>query len=342
MRIREIALVTAFAALALGAPQIASAEDVEVKGGTVITFGDGVARFDVVRDPATGTATFRLADPTVKITDNPVIVLQTEQGPKEVALVAVQGQPGSWRVVHESFRTDRFDAVMRITVNGKVYTAPWAAQPRWVARHGGMIVAFDDCAAQVEIVHDLKTGTLKVFSSEDVKIAGVPQITITESKTPTTVALTPIEGQPGAWMVTHQSFKTTTVSGTIRITVNDQPCEAPLTFVGTRGGRIVTVQNGPRFEVIRDPKGSTYTFYALDEQIDGKPVVIENPQFVMTTPEGPRTVSLVRVENEPRAWRLVGLDAKVTEPLDGHLRFTLFGRSLETHLGLSGIGIGVR
>src|SRR5205085_8341935 len=115
----------------------------------------------------------------------------------------------------------------------------------------------------------------------------------------------------------------------LRLMVNGRPCETNLALA-PHGGQIVTVENGPRFEVVRDVKTSAYTFYALDEQLNGKAYTVENPQVVVTTAEGPRTVALVPVAGEQRAWRLAGLEGGVTEPGDARLRFTLFGRSLET------------
>ena len=241
---------------------------------------------------------------------------------------------------------------MRIVVDNKTYTSPILLSTGVVAtgpvvrvspRHGGRIIAFNECAANVEILQDPATGTLTIYSFEDVQILEAPVITVTQTEGPVTATVTKVEGQPGVWRVTNNAFKTTSVAGRIRVMVNGKPCEAPLTFAaGTRGGEVVTVEGGPRFEVVRDDRARAYTFYALDETINGKPYVVENPQVVVTTREGPRTVVLTPVEREPRAWRMVGLEGGVSEPLDGRLKFTLFGKSLETRLGLSGFAIDAK
>ena len=354
MRIRTFVFSAAFAALALGTAPSAPADDAKPTG-QVMVFGDGVARFYATQDRTGGTVTFRLADPSVRIASAPVVVVQTDNGPKEVTLVAVDGQPGTWRLAHEVARSERFDGTMRIVIDNKPYSSPIVlsngvvvtgtpgAVVRVSPRHGGRVIAFNDCGANVEVMQDPATGTLTIYSFEDVQVLEAPVITVTQTEGPVTTTVTKVEGQPGVWRVTNSAFKTTSVSGRIRIMVNGKPCEAPLTFAtGTHGGEIVTAENGLRFEVVRDDKSRYYTFYALDEMYNGKPYTVENPQVVVTTREGPRTVVLTPVEKEPRAWRLVGLEGGVSEPFDGRLKFTLFGKSLETRLGLSGFAVDAK
>jgi hypothetical protein len=344
-------LFAAVGALALGAAPRAFADDVKADG-RVVVFGDNVAKFNVVTDTTGGTMTFRLADPSVRIASAPMVVLQTESGPKEVALTAVEGRPGEWRLAHELVRTGELRGQMKIVVDNRPYTADLAVvgtgavpatETAFVARHGGTLLELADCGARVEAVQDPATGTITIYSAGDVKIVDAPvvQLTTTESKGPQTVTFTRVAGETVAWKVSHPAFKTTTYQAKLRLTIDGRPCETNLALA-PHGGTIVTVEGGPRFEVVRDPKLGHYTFYALDEQIDGKAYTIENPQVVVTSPEGPRTMTLVPVSGEPRAWRLAGLDANLREPGDARLRFTLFGRSLETNVGLSGIGIGVR
>lgn len=342
MRIRTFLLATALGVLASVVTPVAGADP------GIIVFGDGVARFSVVHDRTAGSMVFKLSDPDVRISSAPVLVLTTPTGPREVTLVAVEGQPGSWRLVDDTLKVERVEGTMKIVVEEKTYSAPvlvtagGTTEVKVVAKHGGSVISFPDCPAHVEVVRDLATGTLTIYSLEDVEILEPPTIVVTESEGPTTVKVTPMEGQKGVWKVTHTSFKTQTTTGNIRIMVGGKPCEAPLTFAGKRGGSIVAVSGGPQFEVVRDEKTRTYRFYALDEKIGDKPVVIENPRVVYTTPEGPQTVVLQPVPGEPRAWQLVGLEAGVSAPLDGRLQFTLFGKSLETRVGLSGFGIELR
>lgn len=316
MRIRGIALFAALAAFAFGTfawadepptsdqpkPDAPKADKPSVAVRTVV-IGDGKARFNVTQDVATGKLLFRLSDPKVQISQ-PMVVVNTDAGPKEVRLSAVEGQSGTWFVTHEAFRQPRFDATMRVIIEERPFTAPIvisdASGRRFVVRHGGMLIPFDTCDASIEVVRDPATGTLTFYSPEDVRLLEPPVITLTEKSGPVTVKVTPIEGQPGAWRVTHEVFKTTTATARVLITVNGKPCEADLTFP-PHGGRIVTVEGGPRFEVVHDPTARHYTFYALDERIGDKAVVIENPQVIVTTPEGPQAVRLAPVQGEPRA-----------------------------------------
>jgi hypothetical protein len=346
----SLAIPAALAALCL-APSFAFAEEPPVAAPAapvveqrVLVFGDGAARFHVERDPQAGRMTFRAVDPAVRFERAPVVVMTTESGPREVPLTAVEGQPGVWMWSGDAVRAERFDGTMRVVVSGKTYSSPLA--PVWTTqrtvtyqpRYGGRVLTLSDCGASVEVVQDPATGTLTIHSFEDVVVTGAPVITVTETKGPTTVTLVPVEGRPGAWMTRHDAFKTTTTSARIRLLVNGQPCEAPLVYAARPGGRIVSVSGGPNFEVVRDPTAGHYTFYTVEETWDGRPYVVENPTVVY----GGRTYPLTRVEGEPRAWRLVGLDTAGSDARDGQLNFTLFGKTLSTRLGLSGLGIGVR
>ena len=311
----------------------------------VLVFGEGAARFHVERDATVGRMTFRLADPAVKLECAPIIVMTTDGGSKEVTLMPVEGQPGTWAWTGDVVRTNTFDGTMRVVVAGKTYssalTTVWTAdamgEPVVLApRYGGRILALPACGASVEVVQDPATGTLTIYSFDDVVVSEAPVITVTETKGPTTVTLTKVEGKDGVWMTKHEWFKSTKTTATIRLLVNGKPCEAPLVY--GRGGRIVTVAGGPSFEVVHDEKAGYYTFYAVDETIEGKTYTVENPTVVMNG----RTYELTRVEGEPRAWRLIGLDAAGSDARDGQLNFTLFGKTLSTRLGLSGFGIGVK
>ena len=344
MRAPRFAFAAPLAALVLCTASAVRADDAKPEA-RVIVFEKGVARFDTTRDVATGRMTFRLADPAVKVTEAPVVVFTTDAGPKEVRLTAVQGQPGTWYLTNDLVKRERFDGQMRIVVAGTPYTAPlWTTATTTevvrvpTPRHSGRVIAFDACGAYAEVVQDASTGQMTIYSFDDVKFVEAPVVTVVDTTGPVTTTVVEVPGQPGAWRVTNDAFKTTKVVGRIRVMIDGKPCETTL-----RGGRIVTVEGGPAFEVVRDyATPGSYTFYTVEERWNGKPYTIENPQVVLASPEGPRTVQLTRVPDDPRAWRLVGLDAAVHEPLDGSLRFTLFGKSLETRLGLSGAGVNVR
>jgi hypothetical protein len=362
--IRHLSLV---AALGVAAAPFALADEAAplVKAeGRIVAFGDSGARFHVDHDTTAGAMTFRLAeDANVRIAQAPVVTLNTDAGPRDVTLVSVAGQPNTWRLSHESLRTASVDGTMKIVVDGKTFDAPLAVAGRVeadlpegevttkvVARHGGRVLAFPDCGGHVEVLHDAATGTLTVYSlmGEDVEIVEAPSIVVTETAGPRTITLTKVNGETVAWRVSNPVFRTAKVDAKLRILVDGKACEVPLAggaavAGATRGGQIVTVTGGPRFEVVSDERANAWTFYAIDPVVDGRPYTIEQPPvFVYETPAGPRTVTLTRVEGEPRAWRLAGVDAGVSRPLDGRLRLSLFGKSLETRVGLSGVGVDVR
>jgi hypothetical protein len=348
----------AMAALLLGA-SFASADDMgtPVDAGSavptprVLAFGDGTARFHVSRDPTAGRMTFRLADPAVKMQGAPVIVTSTSGGPKEVALTAVEGQPGVWVWSGDAVKAERFDGTMRVVVAGKTYTSSLATV--WTetdskgctkmpmvakARHGGRFLVLPACDASVEVVQDAATGTLTIYSSDEVVVAEAPVITVTESTGPTVVTLTKVDGKRGVWTSTHETFKTTMTTASIRLLVNGKVCEAPIVYGSGRGGEIVTVVGGPSFEVVRDTETGHYTFYAVDETVNGKSYTVENPTVVVDS----RTYELTPVEGEARAWRLVGLDNAGSDARDGQLNFTLLGKTLTTRVGFSGLGVNVK
>lgn len=337
---------TAPAAPAIEAP----APDVPPVQATprVLVFGDGAARFHVERDASAGRMTFRLVDPAVRIERAPVVVMTRDGVPQEVELVAVEGQPGMWIWSGDAVRTERFDGWMRIIVAGQTYssrlrtvwTTAGAATEVMVRqpRYGGRILGLPACDASVEVVQDPATGMLTIYSFDDVVVTEAPVITITDARGPTTVTLTQVEGQVGVWTTQHETFKIRTTTMRIRLLVNGEPCEAPIVFATRPGGRIVTVSDGPSFEVVRDPQEGHYTFYEVEETFNGQPYAIERPMVVV----GDRTYELTRVEGEPRAWRLAGLDTAGSDAWNGQLNFTLFGKTLSTRLGLSGLGIGIR
>jgi hypothetical protein len=357
MRIRWLAACAALGVASFGVAPVAFAGDeVVVSEGRVVAFDDVGARFNVQHDAKLGTMTFRLADDAkVRIASAPTVTLRTDAGPRDVALVAVDGQPNTWRLSHEVLRSETIDGTMKIVVDGRPYTtslvaaaatdAPAGAvvETKVVAKYGGRVISFPDCGGNIEVVQDPATGTLTVYSlmGEDVKIVDAPVITVTEEAGPRTISLVKVDGETVAWRVSNPVFKTTTLQNArIKIMVDGKPCETALvTSAAGRGGEIVTIDGGPRFEVVRDVKTNAYTFYQLDETIEGRPVVIEQPPAVVW---GERTYPLVAVPGEPRAWRLAGIDAAATPPGDARLRVSLFGRSLETNVGLSGIGIGVK
>jgi hypothetical protein len=349
MRIRDLGVLAALALPVLFVALPASADDEVVRPGVeapstpgtyVLSFPDGAARFHVVRDLSTGTMIFRTAEGTT-VTKAPVITLRSA-GEKEVVLTAVAADKGSWKINHEALKADKFDGTIAVIVGDRTLTTPLMLEPMRVgaARKGGQLLRLTDCGKNVEIVQDVNTGSITVYSTEEVKLVG-PVLVVTEPKDAGEIKFVEVSGEPGAWRATHATLKTVTLDGKFRVTIDGKVCETQMVFAGPHGGRIVRVANGPRFEVVQDPK-TGYVLYALDETIDGKTVVIENPKVTWTTAEGPKTVVLQPVENQSRAWRLVGLDGSVREPGDARLSFTLFGRTLDTALGLTNTGVSLR
>jgi hypothetical protein len=338
----RLALFSTLAVFAFAAP--AAAEDVRVTAdGHVIVFDGNPTRLRVKHDRAGGRLIFHPAEANMVLRDAPVVVLKTETGPHEATLVPLSSEPGAWVLTHASLRGEAFDGTVRIMADGKTYTAPLAvATTKTVVkvpapRYQGRVIAFNDCGMYAELVQDPATGTVMLYSFDDMPIATAPTYAVVSGDRSTDLAFVAVEGKTGVWKVVHPSFRTANVSGKVLISHNGKSCYA---FV--RGGQIVTVPNGPRFEVVYDRTGQAATFYALDETYDGRPYVVEQPTFVYQTTSGPRTVVLTPVQGEPRAWRAAGIDAGVMRPGDAMLRFSLGGRSLETRLGLSGLGIDLR
>jgi hypothetical protein len=127
----KFAVTAAMAAMLVGG-SIASADEKEGKdqapeapaSARVLVFGDGAARFHVERDVSAGRMVFRVADPSVKIENPPVIVATTESGAREIVLTPVAGEPGTWIWTDETVKAERFDGTMRVVVAGRTYTSP--------------------------------------------------------------------------------------------------------------------------------------------------------------------------------------------------------------------------
>jgi hypothetical protein len=356
---KKLPLLAFAAALAFAAPtaSFTYADDDAPKGDApkakwggsrTLVFGDGVARFVVTHDMPAAQMTFRLDDAKLRLASAPVVLLTTESGPTKVTLVPVE--TGVWRLSHPILRTETFDGTMEIVVDGKTYTTSLVAvetpitptgATKLVPLHGGRVISFVDCAANIEVVQDSKTGTLTIYPLGETVISEAPVVTVAEVKDAPSLTVTKVDGQSGVWMVSNPVFTGPNVTGNVQITLAGKPCDAPLALTA-RGGQIISVAGGPRFEIVRDEKARTYTFYALDEKLDDRAVVIEKPTVVYTADGSPRTVELVPVPNEPRAWRLVGFEAGASAPLDASLRFTLFGKTLSTDIGLSGFGVDLR
>jgi hypothetical protein len=341
MHFRQLVLVGALALAPLALASRSFAEDTRpASAGYVLVFPDNGARFHVTRDLATGTMVFTTADSTV-ITEAPVFTLRSASSPKDVTVTAVAGERGTWRVTHDLLKSEQFDGTMVILAGGKKYTSPLVLKAVRTPRHGGQLISL--CSGEVEVVHDLSAGTLMVYTAEDVKVSEPPVVALTEPKDAGEVKLTAVAGEPNAWQAKNDLFKSTKVCGVLKAKLDGRPCEAELVFIGAHGGRIVKWQGGPRYELVADPNAKNgYTIYFLDETWDGKAYTIENPEIVWGTGPDARTVRLEPIPDEPRAYRVADVDGGFSRPGDARLRLTLFGKTLETGLGVSGLHLGVR
>jgi hypothetical protein len=341
MRIRDIAVVAGLALFASGTATVANAGEKEGAAKSsprVIVLGESGAKFEVVQDQSAGKMTFKLVDSNVKLANAPTVTIHTSEGPQDVTLVPLTGQPNTWVLTNAIARRETFDGTFAIVVDGKSYTTPIfvtegsrSKEAAIAALHGGRIVMFPECKQYVEVLHDPATGTFTLYSSPDYVVAEAPVLTLTQAKVSEPIILTKVEGQNGVWMIKNDTLKTQQVLGTVKLMIDGSACTTTL-----RGGNVYEVADGPRWEVIPQPNNA-YRFYVLDEQVGEKPVVIEKPTYVV----GDRTYELRPVRGEPRAYDLVGLEAGAQHG-DGMLRFTLFGKSLETRVGLHGVGVGVR
>ena len=337
MHFRHFALAGALTLAPLAFAATAAAEDTRpASAGYVLVFPDNTAKFHVTRDLSTGSMVFVSSDPKVTISDAPIITLRSSTNPKDVTVTAVQGERGAWIVTHDLLKEERFDGSMAIVVGEKKYTSPLVLTAVRTPRHGGQLLTL--CSGDVEVVHDLSAGTLSIYAPEDAKLSEAPVVALTEPKDAGEVKLQPIAGKPNAWQAKSDLFKSTKVCAVLKANVDGKACEADIVFLGTHGGRIVKWADGPRYEIVP----TTNTIYFLDDTWNGKTYTIENPEVVWGTGEHARVVRMEPVPNEPRAYRLVGAGANLSEPGDATLRLTLFGKTLTTGLGVSGPRLSLR
>ncbi len=311
----------------------------------VLVFGDDVARFTVTHDRSKGQLTFHLLDPNVKIESAPVVIInQPNAQPRKVTLTAVASTTNTWTLSEPILFQDdpKFNGSMDIVVAGKTVSAPlvrsvWMTtdEVRWVAKHGGRVIAFADCPAHIEVVQDARAGTLLLYPLDGTVLTEAPIVQV-NAKTANAgmVTVTKVEGQTGVWMASGPDLKNEKLDGSLRIHLAGMPCDAPLLAPAPIVGNIVTVVGGPRFEIVRDDSLNAFEFVALDETLDGRPVVIENPQIVLASDAGPRVLTLTAVEGKPRAFRLTGF-VPVQTGTEATLRFTMNGKTLSTGVRLT-------
>ena len=285
--------------------------------------------------------TFRLSDPAVKFDRAPVVRMTSGAGAREVLLAEADGQPGVWIWTNDAVRAERFDGSLQVVIAGHTYTTPletvWEVDGPTDAllhpKHGGNIVPLTECGSNVEIVQDTAAGTLTIYPLDATPFVGTPSVTFVDPKVVGTVTVTEVDGQTGVWTARHVAFKVARTPSILHMHLGGKACDASIFgLVALHGGRVVVVEGGPTFEIVRDPKDGTYAFYALEDTYDGKPYAVDSPVVVV----GGRTYELTRIEGTPRAWRLVGLAPAGVGPRDGRFTFKLQGVARTTEIDLAG------
>jgi hypothetical protein len=309
----------------------------------LMVFGTGAdaVRFQVLHDRPAGRMTFRLADGTIRLARAPVAILRTTNGPREVALVGIDGDQNAWSLTDTVLRDERFDGTLRLavgdrTIDGPIVfaaattpgPAPASAEPGLVPLHGGRIVAFPDCAYAMEVVQDFEKGKITLVQLVGVRLDRPPALTITEGGGVTMAEAAPVESKPNTWEFSSAAFKSRDAIARVRILIDERPCEASLS-IPPHGGRIVIVPGGPQVEVVRSEDG-TLRFYVLEERLGERRFALENPTLVVTTGEGDRSLALVAVKDMPRTWELARFEAPAGARI--LLRATMSGRVVETNV----------
>ncbi len=316
--------------------------DAPAPGTRALVFGEGAVRATVDRDAALGRLTFRLTDPTVKLDRPPVLVVTTDEGPRELAMSAVAGEPGTWILTHDASKARRLVATMRVVAGGRSYTAtlPTDALVDRQPSHGGRLLELPACGVVVEVVVERGAGTLALYLPEGLAATEV-LLLVTDAGNALDLPLSRPEEATGAWTATHAALKVGTTGHRIRVTVAGKACEADLVLGGSEAPptrRRVTVEGGPTFEVSRGPKAGEYTFHALEETLDGQTYAIEGPTLLVDS----RMYPLSSVEGEVRTWRLVGLEPKSVDALDVQLSFSISGKSFVARFDLGGTGAAAK
>jgi hypothetical protein len=340
IHIRTGLLIVAFAAVPflLAGPLAAEESKAAKESGAaptvyVLQMPDDGARFHVTRQLDRGSMLLTLRSNAVVDTP-PTIVLRPSPEAPPVTVVAVSEGRGTWRVTHDLLKAKDLNGTIALQVGTKMQSGPLMLQPVVTPRYGGHLIAV--CGRDLEVLHNPTQGSFTVYAGET-KLGGAPLIVLSEPRA-AEVRLVAVEGQNGVWRVQDEQLRNTKARGVLRLNVDGKDCETELVLVGAHGGRIVSWAQGPRYEVVPD----TGTIYFIDETWEGRPYTIESPTVVYGTGETARVMRLEPVPNEPRAYRVVGANARFTDPGDARLRLTLFGKSLETSLGLSGLHVGVR
>lgn len=305
----------------------------------MLALGGGQVRFRMLQDQAAGALTLRLVDggqllrPPVFVVGDPAT---------EVAFLAVDGQPGVFRLIHPRFRGTTLDGTLRVFWNGQILASPLSAAttieepievpPELKMIHGGRLVSFDDCLVRFELVQDYDKGTITLYPLSGPMLDQPPRVVITEDSLVTTVNLEKSILPPMVWRVSSNAFRSRTAWARLRILIDGRACEASLS-VPPHGGHIVVVPDGPQIEVVKTDKGEVRA-YVLETRMGDTPLAISDPEVVITTPDGgEKAFALGPISGEPRAFAYADFKVPTVAKAQAKLRFKLNGRVVETDIG---------
>ena len=214
-------------------------------GGLLLDVGDGSGRLEVIHDPLLGTVTMYEAGTGVAFDEPPVLLLSPASGPRELALVRVDGVENAWRATDVGLlkHPSPLDGRLRVRVSGRAYTIAAAGDFAVADRgpSGGPVLVLGD-GTQIEWLHDATLGTLTFLVIErsgttPVVFAEEPSVTLTTDPEPKETRLVRVEHTNG-WRIVAAALKTDAVRGTLRVRVGSQKYEIPFQTPPSTNSRV--------------------------------------------------------------------------------------------------------
>ena len=214
-------------------------------GGMLLDVGDGSGRVEVIHDPVLGTVTVYEAGTGVTFDEPPVFLVSSPSGPREVALVRVDGQGNAWRATNADLwkSPNRLDGQIRARVSGRAYTIAVAGDVVVPDRgpHGGPVLVLAD-GTRIEWLHDATLGTLTFTVIDRPGLAAVafaeePSVTLTSDPEPKETRLARVEGT-NSWRISAAALKSDAVRGMFRVRIGSQVFEAPFQTSSSADARV--------------------------------------------------------------------------------------------------------